>query len=276
MILTGTKQERVRTAIEFAKAHRTKEYDHNYYAEVYCKAGVPYTQAAENFCREWCGVLSDLAFCYQSGERIDFDFDLMADIPFDNEPPEKRLNFEYEPSSESDEDDYGYPDFAAEIRKRYGADTVPAAEGGYYYPSTIFVKPDGKIAAFLPDNGLEEIEEYDTLFDFLCFQLSGCRLECVEMILERKRLESVGMVLDGKRVDEGMELDRIHAVLEFAKAHGGFENIRLFEEWKSRVSPPIDLTSLTDWKPHTDSEIIELLIKALDGRVPGKIEYVAE
>lgn len=74
----------------------------------------------------------------------------------------------------------------------------------------------------------------------------------------------------------GTAEERIHAVLEFAKAHGGFKNIRLFEEWKSLVRPPIDLSALIEANGLSDSELADLLVKALDGRVPGKIEYVAE
>lgn len=59
------------------------------------------------------------------------------------------------------------------------------------------------------------------------------------------------------------------------KAHGGFKNIRLFEEWKSLVRPPIDLSTLIEGNGLPDSELADLLVKALDGRVPGKIEYVA-
>ena len=228
MQLTGTTiQERMASAIAFAKAHRSHEYDHDHYASVYRKAGVPYTEAAEKFCREWCGVLEDLEFCHQDNVRVDFTFELMADIPFDNEPPENRLKLEYEPSSESTDDDYGYPDFAAAIRKRYGADTVPVAEGGYYYPSIVFVRPDGKIVALLPDNGLEGIDVFDTLVDFLLFQLSGNSLASIEMVLERRRLESADMVLNREVFDERAYSERIHAVLEFAKAHGGFKYPRV-------------------------------------------------
>ena len=227
MQLTGTKEERIRAAIEFAKAHRTREYDHDHYASVYRKAGVPYTSAAEKFCREWCGVLEDLEFCHQDKIRVDFTFELMADIPFNDEPPEKRLESEYTPDPNPKEDGYGYPDFAAAIRKRYGADTVPVAEGGYYYPSIVFVRPDGKIVALLPDNGLEGIDVFDTLVDFLLFQLSGNSLASIEMVLERRRLESADMVLNREVFDERAYSERIHAVLEFAKAHGGFKYPRV-------------------------------------------------
>ena len=51
MELTGTLQERIAAAIEFAKAHRAYKYDHDKFVERYRKAGVPYTEAAEKFCR---------------------------------------------------------------------------------------------------------------------------------------------------------------------------------------------------------------------------------
>ena len=56
MQLTGTEDERIATAITFAKAHRSHEYDRNAITDVYRKAGVPFTPAAEKFCREWDGV----------------------------------------------------------------------------------------------------------------------------------------------------------------------------------------------------------------------------
>lgn len=63
MILTGTLKERIAQAVEFAKAHRDYEYDHEMFVERYRKAGVPYTEAVEKFCREWDGVLNYCRFC---------------------------------------------------------------------------------------------------------------------------------------------------------------------------------------------------------------------
>ena len=55
MELTGTLEERIAAALEFAKAHRAYEYDHDKLVKRYRSAGVPYTEAAEKFCREWDG-----------------------------------------------------------------------------------------------------------------------------------------------------------------------------------------------------------------------------
>ena len=52
MELTGTLKERITAMVEFAKAHRAYEYDHDKFVKRYRNAGVPYTEAAEKFCRE--------------------------------------------------------------------------------------------------------------------------------------------------------------------------------------------------------------------------------
>lgn len=262
MQLTGTIEERVGAAVAFAKAHRTKEYDHERYAAVYRKAGVPYTKAAENFCREWCGVLEDCALYDSGGSVIDFDFRLLSDVSFGGEPPERTLEMEYTPEETPRKGGFGYPDFAAEIRSRYGADTVPVATGGYYYPSTIFVRPDGGIVKVFPDDGLYGIGEFGSPDDFLQSQLDGTNLGRVEMILEGRRLE-------------GPCGERILAALQFAGAHGGFGSIRLFEECKWKGFSPIDLGALAKGK-HDDRELAAMLAKALDGRVPGRIQHVLE
>ena len=62
MLLTGTTEERVDKAISFAKAHRTGGYEHEYFAGVYRKAGVPYTKPAEKLYREWAGVFDGILF----------------------------------------------------------------------------------------------------------------------------------------------------------------------------------------------------------------------
>ena len=74
MKLTGSLKERITQALDFAKAHRAYEYDHDMFVERYRKAGVPYTEAAEKFCREWDGVLDYCRFFGRDKSRIDFRF----------------------------------------------------------------------------------------------------------------------------------------------------------------------------------------------------------
>ncbi|GEM_PF-2668652 len=213
MKLTGTLQERIAAAIEFAKAHRTGEYDRNKTAKIYRKAGVPYTQAAEKFCRDWDGVLNYCRFCCANKSRIDFWFACRLDVTEGFETPEEALKYWYDPVTYEEEDDW-YPNYPKEIREKHGPDTVPVAAGGYYYFDILWSKPDGGLIAIMPDDDREKY--YDNLIDYLCYEF-GCAgtPDSVEVDLEVKELE-------------GTMEERCTAAVEFARAHGGFERCRLF------------------------------------------------
>ena len=215
MQLTGTTiQERIASAIAFAKAHRSHEYDCDKTAGIYRMAGVPFTEAAEKFWREWYGVWDCIDFypdrpnvVNSDGEhhieRIDFYFSLVEDA--------EKLEVGYTPESY-----LGWPDSAGIIRKKYGDDTVPVSEGGYYYPSDIWVCSAGRIISVLPED-FEEIGDehvWNTLDEFLCFVLEGEHPARIEKVLARKELEG--------SLDEN-----VSTTIAFAKAHGGFKHCRL-------------------------------------------------
>ena len=150
MELTGTIEERIAAAVKFAKAHRAHEYDHDKFVERYRKAGVPYTEAAEKFCREWDGVLDHCRFFGRDKSRIDFRFVCSLELTEGFDSSEEALQYWYDPDT-TDE---------------YGPDTVPVATGGYYYYDIIWIKPDGSLIAVLPDGGREN--SFSDLLDYLC------------------------------------------------------------------------------------------------------------
>ena len=170
MKLTGTLKERIAQAVEFAKAHRVYEYDHDMFVERYRRARVPYTEAAEKFCREWDGVLNFCRFCGANKSRIDFWFVCALDVTEYFETPEEALKYWYDPET-YEKDESLYPNYPQEIRDEHGPDTVPVAAGGYYYFDIIWIKPDGSLIAIMPDDGRQK--HYDNLFDYMCFEF-GC------------------------------------------------------------------------------------------------------
>ena len=213
MKLTGTLQERIAAAIEFSKAHRAYEYNHDAFAERYRKAGVPFTEAAEKFCREWDGVLDRCHFCTRNKSRHDFWFTCALDVTEGFETPEEALKYWYDPVTYEEEDDW-YPNYPKEIREKHGPDTVPVAAGGYYYFDIIWIKPDGSLIAILPDDGIEHY--YRNLFDYLLRELGFAGTpDFVECDIEWKDLE-------------GTMEERCAAAVEFARKHGGFERCRPF------------------------------------------------
>ncbi len=213
MELTGTLEERIAAALEFAKAHRAHEYDHDKFVERYHKAGVPYTEAAERFCREWDGVLDCCHFCKRNKSRCDFWFTCALDVTEGFDSPEEALQYWYDPET-YEKDESWYPNYPQEIREKYGPDTVPVAAGGYYYFDIIWIKPDGSLIAILPDDGIEHY--YGNLFDYLLRELGFAGTpDFVECDIEWKDLE-------------GTMEERCAEAVGFAREHGGFEHCRLF------------------------------------------------
>ena len=123
MELTGTIEERIAAAVEFAKAHRAYEYDHEAFVERYRRAGVPYTEAAEKFCREWDGVFDHCRFCRRNKSRIDFRFVCALDVTA-GETPEEALRCFYDSYAFSEENDRD-PDDTHKIRNGHGHLAVP-------------------------------------------------------------------------------------------------------------------------------------------------------
>ena len=113
-------------------------------------AGVPYTEAAEKFCREWDGVLDHCHFFGRDKSRIDFRFHCSLELADGFDSSEAALQYWYAP----------------EMTDEYGLDTVPVATGGYYYYDIIWIKPDGSLVAVLPDGGREN--DFSDLFAYLC------------------------------------------------------------------------------------------------------------
>ena len=148
MELTGTLQERIAAAIEFAKAHRAYKYDHDKFVERYRKAGVPYTEAAEKFCRD--GVLDHCRFFRRDKSCIDVRFVCSLELADGFDSSEEALQYWYAP----------------DMTDEYGLDTVPVATGGYYYYDIIWIKPDGSLIAVLPDGG--RVNCFRDLLDYLC------------------------------------------------------------------------------------------------------------
>ena len=150
MELTGTLEERIAAMVEFAKAHRAYEYDHDKFVKRYRNAGVPYTEAAEKFCREWDGVLDHCRFFSRDKSSIDVRFVCSLELADGFDSSEEALQYWYDPGS-TDE---------------YGPDTVPVATGGYYYYDIIWTRPDGSLIAVLPDGG--RVDCFSDLLDYLC------------------------------------------------------------------------------------------------------------
>ena len=171
-----------------------------------------------------------------------------------------------------------YAECVEYIRREYGDDTVPVAEGGYYYPDILCVRPDGKIVAYLPDDGNDCV--FDSLEEFLYCHIGGHGLSRIEVVRDSMKLEGT--------MDE-----RIATALDFAKAHGGFEHCRLFAEMYS--SAPLDLSCLREQENladdnasgngTSDDDTVAILLKFLkdatptwyhETTLPCKIEFVEE
>ncbi|MBQ3657530.1 MAG: hypothetical protein II956_11885 [Bacteroidales bacterium] len=253
MQLTGTIQERVDQAIAFAKAHRTEKYDHEKFVNLYKEAGVPYTEAAEKFCREWCGVLEKVKLYPDSPNVVGDDgSELLSDIDFSFRilTDADDLRYWYDP--DYTEGDY-CDDCAIWIRENCGAETVPVASGGYYYPDKIWISPDGKLVTIFPDDGPCHQHIYNNLDDFLHEHLDEHCADKVEMVLVEKRIEGT--------LDE-----RIATVIEFAKTHGGFRHCRLFADFYNRA--PLDLSKLTAEQNLSDEAAAALVLEILQDNTP--------
>ncbi len=256
MKLEGTKiEEKVQAAIAFGKAHRPA-FDREKIAAIYRRANIPFTKAAERFWAEWFGVLGGLRFWpegpnifYDDGHAalatVDFWFGLMG--------AEQDLKYWYEPTCYPEIDEEDFEDIAGMIRAKYGTETVPVARGGYYYPSTIYVCPDGKVISILPDNGYDSERIWNRLEDWLCFELKGQSIDRVERLLEWKNIE-------------GTLEERIQFAIAFAKAHGGFQFCRLFEDHSQNR---IDLSRLEEGESLSEEVLKERLLQILKDQTPA-------
>ena len=249
MQLSGTIQNRTQTAIDFLKANRTKTYDRNEIANIYKKAGVPFTEAADNFFQEWYGVVEN-AYFYKIAKETD-KFHKKGDIIsidcfFDLFDQEESIREEYEFSSVDEIEDSESLYFTAMIKKKYGEDTVPVAEGGYYYPGVIYVRPDGGLLIFHPDYDNVKPWEYNNFFELMCDELLSPAPEYVEIILQNQELS-------------GTIMDCLYAAVRFANAHGGFKSCRLFNSfcW------PWDTSQMPDDPELTDDELAKCLLQIL-------------
>ena len=277
MQLTGTTdKERIESAIAFAKAHRRHAYNHDKIAEVYRKAGVPFTDAADAFFREWYGVFTGISL-YPNHTNISYDggFHALIEIDFcffliDDED---ELKDWYEPGAYPDydvfDDGFSWPDIPGMIRAKYGADTVPVARGGFYYPSTVYIRPDGMLIIILPDNGYDTEQFFDHLDEFICLQLNREGARRIEKVLESQKLE-------------GTLEERITAAIEFAKSHGGFQSCRLFDDYQNAF---LNISKLTSSEAPEDADLAALLYQIIKEHppvswrsdiMPGKIEFVQE
>lgn len=270
MQLTGTLEEKIYTLIEFGKAHRSIVYDSAYekhVEELYRNTGVKFTDAARKFWREYAGVM-DTMMLYPDRANIvtDDGRKYIAGIDFDFHcVDEEALAWSI---PESEPDDF-YPDFAKIIREKYGEDTVLVAEGGYYYPCLIWVRPDDSLISIMPDAGIEKY--YNTLEEFICYHLKDKFLSRVEVVTETMKLS-------------GTLEERLHSAIDFAKNHGGFEHCSILEGKWGRVQ--FDLSKVLEYSGHSDAEIFHVLCQAISEHVlmqsanswgaylPGKIQAV--
>lgn len=227
MKLTGTIEERIQQAAEFGRAHRSAEYNEKQVEELYFKSLVPFSAAARKFWSDWAYVLDKMLFCSDKETIIDFSFSYFDDIG--------RLNLTYGPSKFN---------LSKSIREDFGDEAVPVAEGGYYYPHTLWQLPDGKLLVVTPDN--ESAYMYDTLELFLGDQLDD---EDPSYVL---------VVTDSRELTGTIE-ERINAAINFAKEHGGFKDCY----FKLGISELIDLKKLLGRKKHSDAEIYDILLKTL-------------
>ena len=267
MQLTGTIQNRIADAIEFLKANRTESYDHNQIADVYERAGLPFTEAADSFYQEWFGVIENAYFyyivketnkfgkkgairgidcefyLYRKEEEIKELYDFSLPVCSTENATEDMIREKYgaDTVQEFENDDF----IGHMMRKKYGADTVPVAEGGHYYPGYIFVRPDGRLLIFHHDYDTEP-QEYNNFFDLICYELQSSSPEFVEIILQSQELS-------------GTLMDRIFGAVRFAKAHGGFDSCRLLHSYIF----PCDTSQMPDDPELTDDELAKCLLQIL-------------
>lgn len=224
MQLTGTIQERIDAAIAFAKAHRSYEYDHETIADLYKQVGVPYTEAAEKIYREWMGVLEGINFYNENPLMYPIDFRVMF---FEEEDAEEYFSYYDERTGKY------ICRIAKSAMKKFGADTVPVAYGGYYYPAIVYVKPDGTILTHHHDYDKKgDYWKFNSFRDFLCMELNSSMPSKVEKIED--------WVEFGGTLEECINED-----IEYFKAHGGHKNCRLLTYMGAIVDIPKD-RDLTD------------------------------
>ncbi len=254
MRLTGTVEERARAAIEFLRAHRSFAYDREKKEALYRKAGVPFTDAADRFFREWDGLFEGDVYWkeskdnpfYRDGERY------QADFYFDFFHRAERMKRFYasEPIDEDTDIESLAPDFPAIIRKLYGPETIPLGEGGYYYQGYIYLTPEGKILIHHPDYDDGDVFwDYDDFFDLFCGEMRSPCPDFVEKILAKEEFF-------------GDFESRFLSVVRFARAHGGFERCRLFRINGARL----DLRGMKDDPALSEEALAKRLMKHLKGK----------
>lgn len=255
MQLTGTIQKRTAAAIQFLKAHRTKSYDRNEMAAVYQRAGVPFTEAADKFFQEWYGVVDGAYFYKIAKETNKFHNEgdtVSIDCNFYLFTTEEEIKDWYDSSPLDETADDDSCDSPTLIKRKYGADTVPVAEGGYYYPGCIYVRPDGRLLIFHPDydysdDGDIKTWEYNNFFELMWHELSNTDPGFVETIFQIQHLS-------------GTLMARIYAAVKFANAHGGFKSCRLF----SSFHHPWDTSQMPNDPELTDDELAASLLQILE------------
>lgn len=244
MLLTGTLEERVDQAIAFAKATRKHGYDREKISGIYRRAGVPYTKAAEDLFREWAGVFDGVLFYNDNDEhwpkhRCDFYISF-----FDDAEDFTRYGIKYA-AEDPDDDDH---DAAGIVRRKFGAEAVPVAEGGYYYPGWIYALPDGSVYSYHNDYDEEDGWHFGTFTDLLRMELRSPDPTRMERIVEARDISGT--------LDECIEQE-----IEFFKSHGGHKNCRLLNSAGIAVDIPED-------REFTDAEMSEFLRKFFESPMP--------
>ena len=232
MKLTGTLDERIHSAVEFLKANRMKEYDHDKYVAAYRKAGIPFTDAADRLFAEWVGVWDGVCFYEHAGSPFSLDFfiDLFHD-------PKVIRRY--------------YGGFS---KSAYGKKTIPIGYGGYYYYADIYLTADGKIVAYHDYNWERYIEndghgeEHDSLEDFAKWELFHHPPEQVEKIMEIKEFY-------------GTLEERVAAEIAYIQEHGGFASCRLMNSAGIPCPVPAD-------REFSNAELTELLMRFFTSSKP--------
>lgn len=227
MKLKGTIEERIQQAAEFGRAHRSAEYNEKQVEELYLKSRVPFSDMARKFWSDWAYVLDKMLFCSDKETIIDFSFSHFDNIG--------RLSLIYGPCEFN---------LSKSIREDFGDEAVPVAEGGYYYPHTLWVLPDGKILGVAPDD--EGAYIYDTFEFFLCNELDDEDPNYVLVVTDS--LELTGTIEE-----------RINAAVNFIKKQGGFKGCY----FKLGLTGLLDIKKLFGRKKYSDAEIFDFLYKTL-------------
>jgi hypothetical protein len=243
MLLKGTFEERVDQAIAFARAHNTYVYDHEKISGIYRKAGVPYTKAAEKLFREWAGVFDGILFYddndnYWPTHRVDFYISFFSDAEDFTDYGSK---YAAEPGEDED-------DTAMLVRNKFGANAVPVATGGYYYPGWIYALPDGSLFSYHNDYDEDDGWHFDTFTDLLRMELGSPNPTRMEKIVEHKDISGT--------LDECIEQE-----IAFFKAHGGHQNCRLLNSAGIAVDIPED-------RDFTDAEMARFLHNFFESPMP--------